>query len=141
MEEKELNLDGYLRQAVSIGRAFGDADLDYSVESLEGLDNTVREICIVYGKNRIDKRKVWYYSVSLGVYFGEVMLRDSLKSRGFSWKEHDGIPMLADDIGNIISPIFKIYRIFLSVKGEPEEDSELTGYYKKLLGMLDGTVA
>ena len=69
------------------------------------------------------KGKLWEYSINLrnqiwsmalifGSYLGEVMLKNGLFKKSFSWEKDDtsNIPLLSDDCGNHITPIDKVYK-------------------------------
>lgn len=90
-------------------------ELDFSRESIE----KVEEILAVYHEHLSEyddedgRATLWNLAVHFGIYLGETMLRVSLKSQGYEWYIHDGIPVLKKE-NNEISPITKAHKRILN---------------------------
>ena len=135
MEIDGFDIADFCERAVTIGRDIAGVELDYSVGSLEGLETVLQSIRSVNRNGLLNDTVCWNASVCLGTYLGEVMLRDQLGSKGFSWQpDSNGLPMLMDsEKKNAVSPISKIYKKLI-----PDNDSEgtVSGLYRAFLLLL-----
>ena len=73
----------------------------------------------------------------LGACLGEVMLRDTLKDKGFSWQVFDGLPVVMDDDNQTMaSPISKVHKMILN-----EGEGSSTAFYRAFLWIRSSTIS
>lgn len=96
--------------------AQSNIQLDFTTESFIKVD----EILGVYYEHLSEyqdedgARTLWNIAVFFGIYLGEALLRVQLRDQGYQWIENDGLPTLAKDAGNQISPITKAHKRILN---------------------------
>ena len=117
-EEKEeetengppFDIEKFCRMAEEEAMQMLGVSLDYSRSSIHLLDEMVLRIRSMYKKKLIDDTVLWNLAVTLGTYYGEVMLKDLLAERGLSWDDSEHPPVLADKgKGTIIKPIDTVH--------------------------------
>lgn len=134
MTLSDFYIQEYCDSAVEIAKKVSDVRLDYSESSLDGLDKVIGEIRRIKLQNLISEDAIWSASVNLGTYYGEVLLRNGLSKRDFTWQIYEDMPVLMDRKANAISPIYKIYKKLSSPK---DTEGALKENYKMFLFMLD----
>ena len=134
MNINDFYIGDYCKNAVETAKNISEIDLDYSRKSLADLDTVLKDICRIKQKGLLHDDSAWAAAVNFGTYYGEVMLRDSLQFRGFSWKiDASGMPVIADEKGLCsVSPIYRTYKIISGEEGPSPEEN-----YRMFLFMLD----
>ena len=135
MNINDFYIADYCRNALDMARNISEVTLDYSRSSLAGLDTVLKDLRRIRKKGLLKDESAWSAAVSLGTYYGEVMLRDSLQYRDFAWKiDQSGMPVISDEKGLCsISPIYRAYKAITGDENGPSPEEN----YKMFLFMLD----
>ena len=134
---QNINIEELTQRAVEMGKKAANVDLDFTKESLDNVDLIVIQTKGLFEKHVIDEEAVWNVSVFMGLYCGEVFLKDSLQEKGFGWeKNSDNIPVLKTADGlSVIDPISKIYKIICQL--DDEEKVSIKEYYEIFLILIN----
>lgn len=97
--------------AVDYAKSFAK-NFDYSSNSIKGLEEILDYYSNDIFKSSPTENQIWSMALIFGSYLGEVMLKNGLFKKSFSWEKDDtsNIPLLSDDCGNHITPIDKVYK-------------------------------
>ena len=134
MSKEEIDIEGLCEKAIETGQQVAGFALDYSVASLKLLNYVIERLRSMKRRDMIREDVCWNVASCLGAYLGEVMLRDKLEDKGFSWQLYDNdIPVLMDgDRENMASPISKVHKMILN-----EGEGSVTAFYNVFLWMLE----
>lgn len=92
--------------AVDMCRNVWECDLDYTVNSLEHIDNVIE---IMLGYEQPDKKQITYALVCLGCYVGEVITRN-FEGVWLNTVDANGLPV-GIKAGNLtLNPLNKVFR-------------------------------
>ena len=129
-EMKEL-----AENAVEAAKFFG-MDLDYSAESLEGLDSLAQRIYRLGRNQPLPEEILLSVSNLYGAYLGEVLLRSGLDTLGFGWvKNEEGeIGIGKEDFW--AAPVSKVYK---RITQGPYHD--LANFFEVIFGLAVGAVS
>ena len=121
-------------EAVEAARVW-KLDLDYSAESLEGLEWLAEKI---FRSNRmlsLPEDLLATVSEVYGAYLGEVLLRSGLQDLGFAWTENEEgeIGIGREDLW--MAPVTKVYK---RITRGPEHS--LTEFFECMFGLAIGAV-
>ena len=121
-------------EAVEAARVW-KLDLDYSAESLEGLEWLAEKI---FRSNRmlsLPEDLLATVSEVYGAYLGEVLLRSGLQDLGFAWAENEEgeIGIGREDMW--MAPVTKVYK---RITRGPEHS--LTEFFECMFGLAIGAV-
>lgn len=96
--------------------AQSNIQLDFTTESFIKVDDILGEYYehLSEYQDEDGEKTLWNIAVHFGIYLGEALLRVQLKDQGYQWIEKDGLPILAKDAGNQISPITKAHKRILN---------------------------
>ncbi len=135
---KDINIEELTQRAVEMGKKAANVDLDFSKESLKNVDVIIEQTKGLYDKHVVDEDVVWNVSVFMGLYCGEVFLKDALQEKDFSWeKNSDNIPVLKNKDGlSVIDPISKIYKSIRQLE-QGEGNFGIESYYDTFLLMTN----
>jgi hypothetical protein len=131
MQEPKMNNDEFIqmmqasaKDAVVICSENYDLSLDYSVKSVEDID----QILVKIGQQTLDEKELFTYSYIFGAYLGEVFIR----SFGGSWllvaETEDEPPQTFVTLGN--STIAFPSKVYHMLQGN--EDQPLADYFVEL---------
>lgn len=138
MDIKDFPVAQYCDRALEMGAKLYNTQFDYSTDSLKALEDMIQQLRRIKKRGGMEERAVWNVSVYLGCYLGEVMLRDSLAGKGFSWQFQDDLPVLmVENQRNAISPISKIYKKLMSEEEGPDAEGTVSSFYEVFLLMLE----
>ena len=135
MSKRPFDLDWLCEQAIETGRAFGvDLSILDGFISLKLLDYVIERVRSMKSKGLIQEDAAHNVATCLGAYLGEIMLRDKLEDKGFSWQLYEtGLPVLMDsDRENMASPISRVQKIILE-----DDAGSVIAYYKAFLFLLE----
>lgn len=107
---KNFDVDYLCRQAILVSKQVKECILDYSNRSLDDLDCLI-EYYTNY-QELLSNVAMWNIAVCLGVYMGQVILKDRLKIKNFKWNfDENDIPIIIHQNKKwSISPIKIIYK-------------------------------
>ncbi len=109
--EVEIFAKNYSATAVDYAKRF-DKNFDYSKNSIVALE----EILDYYSKDisvsKPTENQIWSMSVIFGSYLGEVLLKNGLSQKGYSWGKvgASNIPVLMGSNGSYLTPNDKVYK-------------------------------
>lgn len=131
METDVFSINEICEKAIAIGKEISSIDLDYSVNSLRNLETIIQSVRSLNAKGMLNDVTCWNAAVCLGVYLGEVMLRDHLRSMGYTWRADDsGLLMLMDrENRNAISPISKVHKKLANTGSESDGEGTVSSFY------------
>lgn len=110
-----VNVDEMCIMASDIVNQISNVELDFTMESLHVVEENIQYVRRLHMKELVNDTVCWNMSVSLGVYCGEVYLKDKLGAMGYAWKDNaEGIPVVADE-KNAMNPITKIYKKLMEI--------------------------
>lgn len=134
-----VNIEEACTKAKSLCEEITGKELDYSLESLETIEETIQYVRGLHRKGLVDDDVCWNLSVGLGIYAGDIYLKDKLASMDYMWRvNQDGIPVVGTEDGkNAISPITKVYKKLMVT--EPGEDGEgsMSNVYSNFLMLME----
>lgn len=139
-EEEENNppfdVEKFCHMAEEAASHILNKELDYSRESIHVLDEMVAAARRMHKKDLINDTVLWNLAVTLGTYYGEVMLKDLLADKGLSWDESEHPPVLSSkDKGTVIKPINDVHiAMFVS---EDSADDYLWSNYSNIRLLAD----
>ena len=139
MTIEEYHIPQLCEYAVSLCEELAATRLDGTINSLEGLEKVMAQVHELYQAGKLDEDITNKVVVCFGVYWGEIMLKDQLSKRGFSWKMNaQDLPVLMDvNEKKAISPISNIYKKIFEKEEDYDEDGTLVNCYRIYLWMLD----
>lgn len=105
--------------AVNYAKSF-QKKFDYSPNSINDLEEILEYYSKDISKSHPTENQIWSMALIFGSYLGEVMLKNGLFKKGFTWGEDDtsNIPLLFDDSGNYITPNDKVYKRLVNGIGD-----------------------
>ena len=133
---KEFKIEDYCRQADElarkcIGTTIGNT---YTDKCIDRIDMTIYYLKSL-GKH-LDKDSCWDISVILGTKFGELMLEDKLRVRGYEWHmdENFDTPVIKNpDENAAANPMGKIKKI---LESENHDEGSCRSFYDTFLFMI-----
>ena len=121
-------------QAVEAAKVW-KLDLDYSAESLEGLESLMQRIFLLHLSQPVPEDILSGVADLYGAYLGEVLLRSGLKDLDFAWTEDEKGETGIGREDMWIGPANKVYkRMTLG----PEHS--LTDFFECMFGLAIGAV-
>ena len=110
-------------------------DLDYTAQSLEGLDRLAQKICVMHLLQPLPEDILTGTANLFGAYLGEVLLRCGLEEMGFTWTEGEEGEIGIGKPDFWMAPVTKVYkRITLG----PEHS--LVNFFECMFGLAIGAV-
>ena len=139
MRIEDYDVDGICNTASDIVKTVSNKELDFSVESLQIAEECIQKLRTMNRKGLLNETACWNAAVCLGTYFGEVMLRDKLKAKGFSWQINESdLPVLMDSTRqNAVSPISKVDKKLSDIEFEIDQEGSLDSVYEVFLFLIE----
>lgn len=139
MRIEDFDVDGICNSASDIVKTVSNKELDFSVESLQIAEECIQKLRTMNRKGLLNEIVCWNAAVCLGTYFGEVMLRDKLKEKGFSWQINEcDLPVLMDSTRqNAVSPISKVDKKLSDIEFEIDQEGSLDSVYDVFLFLIE----
>lgn len=108
---KNIEIENLARTAVDYAKSF-QKKFDYSPNSINDLEEILDYYSKDISKSHPTENQIWSMTLIFGSYLGEVMLKNGLFKKGFTWGKDNtsNIPLLFDDSGNYITPNDKVYK-------------------------------
>ena len=109
--EVELFAKNYSATAIEYAKHFSK-NLDYSKDSItdleEILDYYAKDVCV----SKPTENQIWSMSLIFGSYLGEVLLKNGLSQKGYSWGKvgPSNIPVIIRRDGSYLTPNDKVYK-------------------------------
>ena len=140
VEEYEFNIEELCRKARDIAEHFTGEILDRTAGSINILDAVIMKARNLRAKQLIDENVMWNTAVCVGTYFGEIMLADSLREKGFSWNTGKGLPVLTAPNGaSVVDPIGEAHKAMYISEASAEHD--LREYYSIIQLLMNAAPA
>ncbi len=134
----EIDMKRIAEDAVETSKQFDGLKLDYSLDSLNDLEDMIQYFRDLNRKGKLSETGAWDLAVMSGAYMGEVLLRGELGERGYSWQmNNNGLPVVMDQTHrNAISPLSKIHKKLLNTQEGSDEEGTVMAYYQTFLLLL-----
>lgn len=102
-------------------------NFDYSRNSIEDLEEILDYYSDDISTSKPTENQIWSMSMIFGSYLGEVMLKNGLSEKGYSWGKIDSsnIPLLIKNDGSYLTPNDKVYKRLVN---GPEDN--VVSFYK-----------
>ena len=116
--------------AVNYAKSF-QKKFDYSPNSINDLEEILEYYSKDIFKSHPTENQIWSMALIFGSYLGEVMLKNGLFKKGFTWGKDDtsNIPLLFDDNGSYIAPNDKVYKRLVNGIGD-----NIVSFYEVIMG-------